>query len=364
VEFTYEIPGAGPPTWWNSWGRYLFFGVGLAASAVIGIFAPATIPALLWAVGTTAAALAVGGAISGYRSWRGGNGFWAGFGDYVMDNVVSAFAAAFTIHAITSGLGLLFSRIANRQCFAAGTLVLCRDENGNETHKKIEDVEAGDLVLAYDEETGTSDWKEVVRLFRGETSEWYRVKVDGERIACTAEHPFFVVGKGFVPAKCLEAGDNCLLASGKYGIISAVEAERLDTPEATYNFEVADYHTYYVGEQGVCVHNTCYLDPKDIQYTQNSISNTFGERTAHAGESVDDLIDALKAGAVTPDDIPPLKVFEQNGKIWSINNRRLFAYKMAGVEGVPVKLVNVSSMTHGWTGNGIDIIVNGGSRYI
>ncbi|MDD7158272.1 MAG: polymorphic toxin-type HINT domain-containing protein [Firmicutes bacterium] len=31
--------------------------------------------------------------------------------------------------------------------------------------------------------------------------------------------------------------------------------EELETPETTYNFEVEDFHTYFVGENPVCVHN-------------------------------------------------------------------------------------------------------------
>ena len=46
-----------------------------------------------------------------------------------------------------------------------------------------------------------------------------------------------------------------LLSDGKYGIIVSVRVEELESPETTYNFEVADFHTYFVGENPVCVHN-------------------------------------------------------------------------------------------------------------
>ena len=39
--------------------------------------------------------------------------------------------------------------------------------------------------------------------------------------------------------------------------IDSISIETLSTPETTYNFEVADYHTYYVCESGVLVHNRC-----------------------------------------------------------------------------------------------------------
>lgn len=111
-------------------------------------------------------------------------------------------------------------------------------------------------MLAYDEETGEKAYKEVVRLFRNETKEWYHIHVDGEEIVCTGGHPFYVAEfNGFVPARELKPGKKLLLSDGKYGIIVSVKIEELEIPETTYNFEVEDFHTYYVGENPVCVHN-------------------------------------------------------------------------------------------------------------
>ena len=52
-------------------------------------------------------------------------------------------------------------------------------------------------------------------------------------------------------------------------------------PEVTYNFEVADYHTYYVSECNVLVHNMCNK-VKDGSYEAivNS-SNEHGRPHAH-----------------------------------------------------------------------------------
>ena len=46
-----------------------------------------------------------------------------------------------------------------------------------------------------------------------------------------------------------------MLSDGSYGTIDSIGIEALLEPEVTYNFEVADYHTYYVGECNVLVHN-------------------------------------------------------------------------------------------------------------
>ena len=60
-------------------------------------------------------------------------------------------------------------------------------------------------------------------------------------------------------AEDLKVGVKVLLSDGSYGIIESVRAIHYDEPQTTYNFEVADFHTYYVGN-GVCVHNKggCY----------------------------------------------------------------------------------------------------------
>ena len=138
------------------------------------------------------------------------------------------------------------------KCFIAGTKV--KTEDG---YKNIEEVEVGDKVLAYDEETGKQAYKEVVRLFRGKTDEWYHVFVEGEEIVCTGGHRFYVEGKGFVEAKDLTEEDKLTLSDGSQVKIEKIEKEDLAKAETKYNFEVKDFHTYYVTENDVLVHNTC-----------------------------------------------------------------------------------------------------------
>ena len=36
-----------------------------------------------------------------------------------------------------------------------------------------------------------------------------------------------------------------------------IQHEILESPVTVYNFEVEDFHTYYVGESAVLVHNVC-----------------------------------------------------------------------------------------------------------
>lgn len=48
-----------------------------------------------------------------------------------------------------------------------------------------------------------------------------------------------------------------MLSDGSYGIIKSIKVEKLSKPETTYNFEVEDFHTYFVGTNEVLVHNAC-----------------------------------------------------------------------------------------------------------
>lgn len=127
--------------------------------------------------------------------------------------------------------------------------------------KPIEDIEVGDKVLAYDQHTGKQAYKKVTRLFRNKTDKWYHVHVNEQDIVCTAGHPFYVADiDEFVPAKDIKAGQHVLLADGSCAVIDGILVEELGKPETTYNFEVEDYHTYYVSKDKVLVHNMCEPD--------------------------------------------------------------------------------------------------------
>ena len=189
------------------------------------------------------------------------------------------------------------------------------------------------MVWAYDEETGESDWKPVVRLFRNETKEWYHVFVEGEEIVCTGGHPFYVLGIGFVEARNLKTSDKLLLSNGKEAIIEKVEAEQLAEAETTYNFEVQDFHTYYVTEKTVLVHNKCWewgkgsFDSVDdsLAYHANKHAGKLGlDPTDTAGyfkkatNFADTVVQrGVKAGKIIDGATPNIRVYNYAGKtIW------------------------------------------------
>lgn len=63
--------------------------------------------------------------------------------------------------------------------------------------------------------------------------------------------------KGWTSANELKTGDMLLLSNGNYAIIEKIQNESLKKPVLVYNFEVADFHTYFVGKNSVLVHNEC-----------------------------------------------------------------------------------------------------------
>ena len=137
-------------------------------------------------------------------------------------------------------------------CFVAGTLV-----QGEFGPKAIEDISAGDKVWAWDEATGDVAPKEVVETYINETDELIHVFVNGEEIISTPTHPFYSPVKGWTDACKLRAGDILVLVNGEYVVVEKVQHELLEAPIAVYNFQVADYHTYYVSSTGILVHNKC-----------------------------------------------------------------------------------------------------------
>ncbi|MEO0510062.1 MAG: hypothetical protein AAF065_09415 [Verrucomicrobiota bacterium] len=73
------------------------------------------------------------------------------------------------------------------------------------------------------------------------------------------------------------------------------------------------------------------VDTNTIRFTQDSISSRFRD-----GRSVQGLIDDLGSGRVSPNDLPPIRTFQQDGLTFTLDNRRLFAADQAGV---PIRTV-------------------------
>ena len=190
------------------------------------------------------------------------------FGDVLKVGLTSSIMAG-GMKGVMQSIGLC-------NCFIASTLVAT--ETGYVT---IENIKAGDLVWATDPETGETTLKPVVQTFRNETTEWIHVTVNGERITCTPEHPFYSPVKGWTSAIDLRAGDILVMLNGEYVVIEQVQHELLETSETTYNFEVKGFHTYYVGIAEILVHNSCRAKNKLKPDSQATEAHTVIKRGAN-----------------------------------------------------------------------------------
>ena len=170
--------------------------------------------------------------------------------------------------------------IVTSQCFVEGTLVLTEDGE-----KPIEEIRPGDRVFASDPGTGESGYKEVVQTFENKTEELVHIHVNGDEVVSTPNHPFYVPQKGWTSAVDLKAGDILVLSNGEYVIVEKVQHEILEAPVKVYNFEVQDFHTYYVGKNSILVHNECKDSRIGQGYTASGMKRTTKEWRERYGPS-------------------------------------------------------------------------------
>lgn len=126
--------------------------------------------------------------------------------------------------------------------------------------KDIKDVEVGDLVWAYNNQTGEKELKKVINTFTKDRDHVYKIHFGEDVIEATNDHPFFIGGQ-WVDVEYLKVGDKLALYSGENIAIDKIEFVKGNFK--VFNFEVEDYHTYYVSRGNVLVHNSnCDWTPK------------------------------------------------------------------------------------------------------
>lgn len=196
-------------------------------------------------------------------------------------------------------------------CFTAGTKVLT-----DEGEKPIEEIEVGDKVLAKDDETGEMAYKEVEWLFQRDVEETYNITVGGEVITTTDEHPFWIVGKGWVESKSLVVGDVLTTSDGKELAIDKIEVKK--EHKTVYNFKVKDFHTYFVSNLGIWTHNSCGFKtgdktPGGLEFTTHGALRA-NERGFNA-QTIDNIVNNNKKNRVS-------KVDGEGKKTWEYTDSR------------------------------------------
>ena len=121
----------------------------------------------------------------------------------------------------------------------------------------IENIKPGDMVYAADAETLEVSTKQVLETYIRETSSLVHLTISGENIISTYDHPYYVKDKGFVSAGALWIGAELIDKNGNVVLVKQLYRENLgDESVKVYNFQVEDYHTYFVGLNTILVHNS------------------------------------------------------------------------------------------------------------
>ncbi len=144
-----------------------------------------------------------------------------------------------------------YASAASGECFVAGTPVWTRDGQ-----RPIDALKVGDLVLTQDESTGALGYQPILVARHNPPSATVTVRLGDETIRCTPFHRFWSVGKGWVMARALESGDRVRRVGGTAVVESVAEgAEQL-----VYNLDVAGPRNFFVGDQGLLVHDNSLPD--------------------------------------------------------------------------------------------------------
>lgn len=100
------------------------------------------------------------------------------------------------------------------------------------------------------------------------------------------------------------------------------------------------------------------MDPNQVRFSQSSVGHRFRD-----GRTIDELAEGLRTGQVRPEDVPPLRLVEREGKFFTLDKRRLEAFRRAGVA-IPWRMATSEEVdAEAWkfttTNDGISVKVRG-----
>ena len=150
-------------------------------------------------------------------------------------------------------------------CFGAGTPVRTADGS-----RPIEALRVGDRVLAQDTRTGGLSFRPVLGIFHNRPAPTLRIDLGGEVVVATPIHRFWRAGEGWALARELKPGDLIRTVGGtaRVGEVTA------DAVRPVFNLEVAEGHTFFVGERGALVHDNSPVRPQGRAFDAPEVAAT------------------------------------------------------------------------------------------
>ncbi|MGA2060864.1 MAG: polymorphic toxin-type HINT domain-containing protein [Thermoguttaceae bacterium] len=143
-------------------------------------------------------------------------------------------------------------------CFSPGTKVWTLTGR-----MPIAQIKIGDRVLAQNVESGELAYKPVLAVTTQPPGTRMKIGLGADTITSTPSHPFWVLGEGWQMTKQLAVGKTMHTISGGVRVESIERQAVADQlpAEFAYNLIVDDFHTFFVGDQGILVHDNTFREP-------------------------------------------------------------------------------------------------------
>ena len=174
-----------------------------------------------------------------------------------------------------------FGDVNSPLCFEEGTQV-----KTPEGYCSIENLKVGQKVLSYNFESKSVNHSKVVTVYNNWTNMIYEIRLGKNTIRSTKNHPFWIEEEEkWYPACLLRVGMNLLNTNNELLPIISINIETINVN--TFNIECVPNHNYYVGIDGILVHNDEHVSrfatvetyPSDIYVIKHN------ERVIYVGQT-------------------------------------------------------------------------------
>ena len=196
-------------------------------------------------------------------------------------------------------------------CFIAGTQILM----GDDTIKNIEDIEVGDIVLSWNEDTNQLQSSKVVKLIQPVHDDIVIIRFNNDVVnENTFDHPYYVKDKGWcshspeltkerydIDTELLEVGDVCYYNDG--GELEEVEVSFIREhwgEVQTYIFELDNNYTFFAN--GILTHNKSVSLAETAMVSGSSLEGSSSFQT-HADMNVGDTVLAASIEGLPDTDV-------------------------------------------------------------